>query len=48
MVEKEHSVTGEETAPYCTIWWRDYHAMACVVSTGAGNLVKVEGRMDST
>ncbi|KAI4895185.1 hypothetical protein NFI96_023712, partial [Prochilodus magdalenae] len=28
------------------IWWW-FHLWGCVASTGTGNLVKVEGRMDS-
>ncbi|KAI4881926.1 hypothetical protein NFI96_021096 [Prochilodus magdalenae] len=32
---------------FSKIWWWFHHAVGCVASTGTGNLVKVEARMDS-
>ena len=46
MAEEEHSIPRQTLATHSKIWWRFHHA--CVASAGTGNLVRVEGRMDSS
>ncbi|KAI4891778.1 hypothetical protein NFI96_017335 [Prochilodus magdalenae] len=47
MEEKEHSTPGKTPATYSKIGGGSIMLWGCVASTGTGNLVKVEGRMDS-
>ena len=48
MEAKEHSIPRKTLAAHSKIWWGSIMLWGYVASAGIGNLVKVEGRMDST